>query len=418
MRVLWVTMNASLYDEKKGDNYGGIGWIGALYNLLRNVETNIELGVVFLGSSEFKKKIDDVTFYSIKSKTPVRFKKLLYYINGYKRLSYDDFYDDIKKVIVDYKPHIIHLWGVENRLASVCHYEDVPVIAHLQGLLSLCAYTFYPYSMNAHTFRLDRFSKREWIFHNGFIFAEKEMKVRAEIEKTHLKAVHAVMGRTSWDKKVALFNNPNVKYYHVDEALRMPFYKAQSWEKKRNGKFIIYTTISDTIYKGLDVILKAAAILKEYNYFNFEWHIAGVPQDSEFVKWFETITKIKASDVNVKMLGRQSPEQLILGLQNADLYVHPSYIDNSPNSLCEAQFLGVPCCSTNVGGISSLLEDGVSGKLFPANAPFDMAMIITDCFDNDEKWRFFANNGRNIAIRRHDPKIILNQLLTTYNDFV
>ena len=65
------------------------------------------------------------------------------------------------------------------------------------------------------------------------------MKHRAEIEKQHLHEVGAVMGRTSWDKCVALFNNPRVKYFQVEETLRRPFYDSRSWNKQREEKFII-----------------------------------------------------------------------------------------------------------------------------------------------------------------------------------
>ena len=412
-------MNASLYDEKKCDRYGGQGWIGSLYRQLKKTSLEaIELGVAFTYSSNIKERIDEVTFYGIKANNPSGLKKWLYYLAGYKRLSHLDYYEEISSVVNDFKPDVIHLWGVENILASVAHYKDIPVVAHLQGILSLCIYKYYPYGSNAHSFRLDRFSKREWILNNGYIFGERIMRHRAEIEKKHLKAVPAVMGRTSWDKEIAYFNNPKVKYYHVDEALRQPFYTAPCWNKRRSGKFIVFSTISETIYKGLDVILKAAAVLKEYDYFDFEWQIAGVRQNSEYSRWMEIITDIKCSNVNICCLGLQSPDQLVQGLLNADLYVHPSYIDNSPNSLCEAQYLGVPCCATNVGGVSSLIIDKVSGILLPSNAPFDMAMAIKECYDNENIWREYAKKGKEDAQKRHNPDTIIRQLISVYKDLI
>lgn len=417
MRILWISMNASLYDEKKGDSYGGQGWIGSLYDQLKKSSIEpIELGVAFTYSSHIRESIDDVSFYGINSKKPSGFKKWLFYLNGYKSLNHLDYYDEITSVIEDFKPDVIHLWGVENSLASVAHYKDIPVVAHLQGLLSLYIYIYYPYGTNAHFFRFNRLSKREWILNNGYIFGERVMKHRAEIEKKHLKAIPAVMGRTYWDKEVAQFNNPTVKYYHVDEALRQPFYSAPHWDKRRKEKFVIISTISETIYKGLDVVIKAAAILKEYGFFDFEWQIAGVIQDSEFVKWFETIVGTKCSDVNICCLGLLSPDQLVQRLLSADLYVHPSYIDNSPNSLCEAQYLGVPCCATNVGGVSSLIQDKISGVLIPSNAPFDMAMAVKDCYDNERIWREYAIQGKLEAQKRHNPNTIIKQLISVYKD--
>lgn len=417
MRVLWVAMNASLYDASKSDGYGGIGWIGALFRqLIKNKTYNLELGVASIYNSDVKDVVNGVTFYGINSNKPTGLKKWLYYVKDYKKLNHLDYFKEISSVISDFKPDVIHLWGVENQLASVSHYKDIPVVAHLQGLLSLCLYTYYPYGINAHSLYLDRFSRREWVFHNGFVFGEHEMKVRAEIEKKHLKDVTAVMGRTHWDRSVALFNNPKVRYYHVDEAMREEFYSAPSWQKQRKERFVIYTTISDTIYKGLDVVIRAASILKEYNYFDFEWQIAGIKKETEFVTWFEKFVGLKCDEVNIRFLGRQSPEQLVSGLLGADLYVHPSYIDNSPNSLCEAQYLGVPCCATNVGGVASLIKDKETGVLIPANAPFDMAMAIKDCYENEPIWCYYADSGRKVAQERHDPERILDQLLTVYND--
>ena len=166
------------------------------------------------------------------------------------------------------------------------------------------------------------------------------------------------------------------------------------------------------------MVVKAASVLKEYGYFDFEWQIAGVRTNSNFVHWFEKIVNKKCSEVNITCLGLQTPEQIVHGLLNSDLYVHPSYIDNSPNSLCEAQYLGAPCCAANVGGVSSLIEDKVTGVLFPSNAPFDMAMVIKDCYDNEEVWREYAERGKNESKIRHNPDLIIHQLIAAYKSLI
>lgn len=58
------------------------------------------------------------------------------------------------------------------------------------------------------------------------------------------------------------------------------------------------------------------------------------------------------------------------------MYVHPAYIDNSPNALCEAMLLGVPCIASYVGGIPSIIQNEVSGLLAPANEPYYLAEKI------------------------------------------
>jgi glycosyltransferase involved in cell wall biosynthesis len=46
----------------------------------------------------------------------------------------------------------------------------------------------------------------------------------------------------------------------------------------------------------------------------------------------------------------------------------PSLADCSPIVLCEANALGVPCLTTDVGGIPSIIQDHVNGKLFATDA--------------------------------------------------
>ena len=145
-------MNASLYDEMKGDSYGGIGWIGALYDQLKIAkDVLVELGVVFTYNRAIKENIDGVVYYGIKTQKPSGFRKLLFYLKNYKKLNKLDYYNEIVSVINDFKPDIIHLWGVENRLASVVHYKEIPVVAHLQGLLSLYIYTIHITPMLIHS---------------------------------------------------------------------------------------------------------------------------------------------------------------------------------------------------------------------------------------------------------------------------
>ncbi|MBP3566544.1 MAG: glycosyltransferase [Paraprevotella sp.] len=417
MKVLWVAMNPSHFDQSvKRDKYGGGGWISSLQDLVGKYAPNIQLGITFLYPHNTKKReIDNVTYFPIKENKKKGFAKLLYYWHGFKKENQKQYLPHIQNIIQEFKPDVIHLWGVENVLGSVCLLKDVPVVAHLQGFLSLYIYTYYPYGMNKYSFKWSRFSLNEWIYKNGFIFNEKKMAKRAKVEIEYLKNVPNVIGRTHWDKNIATFNNPNVNYFHINETLRSDFYTAKKWNKPRNNKFIIFSTLSETLYKGFDLVLKTAAILKEYNSFDFEWHIAGVNNKSEYTKFFEKICNLKTSSINVHLLGPLQPEQIIKECLSADLYVHPSYIDNSPNSLCEAQILGVPIIATNVGGISSLIENNITGHLIPANAPIDLSISIKDCYGNEEKWKDMAHKGMLLAIERHNPKNIINDLLKVYS---
>ena len=96
------------------------------------------------------------------------------------------------------------------------------------------------------------------------------------------------------------------------------------------------------------------------------------------------------------------------------MFVHTSYIDNSPNSVCEAQFLGIPIISTNVGGIRSLIKENESGILVPSNDPYYLASQIIKLFSDKTEAIRLGIKGRIVAKERHNPTVIINALISIY----
>jgi glycosyltransferase involved in cell wall biosynthesis len=218
------------------------------------------------------------------------------------------------------------------------------------------------------------------------------------------------MGRTEWDKSVSKLLSPHSKYYYCSEVLRPEFIESKDrWNPKDRGHKIIVSTISSPLYKGGDVILTTAQLLKNAK-IDFEWSVIGA---SNF-KSIEQKIGIMAKDVNVILNGTLSAKVLKERLLNADVFVHPSYIDNSPNSICEAQFLGLPVISTNVGGISSLIPSDDYGLLFPANDPYRACSLIMSILNNKKLSLKISANSRSLAEKRHDQTTIISDLITTY----
>lgn len=66
---------------------------------------------------------------------------------------------------------------------------------------------------------------------------------------------------------------------------------------------------------------------------------------------------------SVTMVGPVFEEQKDAEYRAADIYVLPSHIEDLPYGLLEAMSYGLPCIASAVGGIPSLVEDGVNGLL-------------------------------------------------------
>lgn len=419
MRVLWLSPTPGLLNEHKGTGgYGGSGWVGALQHLYMSSNNADTLGVAFPSIVKFKPSVQDgVHYYPILRNSKTRIQKIRYYYGGYKNNDYNEYIEDIKEVIKDFQPEVIHLFGLENPFATILGHTETPVVVHLQGLLGPCDNAFFPQDLNFYSFIWPP-SVREWFWRNGYQFAKKELHSLALKEAELFKRAKYFMGRTEFDFQLSQLMSPSSRYFKVNEALRPSFYvNAGKWSHS-SKKFIITSTISETVYKGLDLILKTARLLKRETKIDFDWNVVGIKETSSLVRFFEHFLSIKSCDVNVKYLGVMTAEQIIEQNLVSSLYVHPSYIDNSPNSVCEAQLLGMPVIATNVGGVSSLIEHKVTGLLVPANAPYELAYWIKTIKDDSSLAVTIGRKAYESANARHDKDTIIQDLFVAYNSII
>lgn len=85
---------------------------------------------------------------------------------------------------------------------------------------------------------------------------------------------------------------------------------------------------------------------------------------------------------HVTFTGRVAPADIPRHYDDADIYVQTPSIDNMPLSVLEAFASGMPVVSTRVGGVPSILTDGVHGLLAPdddaANVAAQVMRLLAD----------------------------------------
>jgi glycosyltransferase involved in cell wall biosynthesis len=84
-------------------------------------------------------------------------------------------------------------------------------------------------------------------------------------------------------------------------------------------------------------------------------------------------------------------------LAQGTVFLNTTDIDNAPVSLLEAMACGLPVVSTNVGGISDLVEHGRNALLVPPRDPRAMAARISDVLRNSDLANELSKNGRQSA---------------------
>ena len=414
MKVLWFS-HISLNQNKEGKFfYPGGNWISSLKELIEN-DQNIELGIFFFGDHDLiYQDLTGTKYYQFKKKHISKFKN--YCKNWQHEIESDYQFEKLSHTIQDFNPDVIHIFGTESMLGNIVKYTTVPVVIHLQGLINPClnAWQFPGFKITSLIKSLNwiYFLKGVGLFHDYFRF-----KKMAQRELNIYKLCNNFMGRTHWDKAVTKLYSPLANYYYCGEVIRDCFYHVK-WEMPIKGKFIISSTINENIYKGLDLILKSAKLLKQNTDIDFEWNIYGIKSDSEYACFIERTVGERFHNNNVILRGPTSSEVLMNGLLVSNLFVHSSYIDNSPNSVCEAQLIGLPVVSTNVGGISSLINNEVDGFLVPANEPHILVSRIIDLVNNPDKLISVSKNSIKVAQKRHNRLNIKENLIDIYTDII
>lgn len=415
MKVLWFTNSPCNYVSTGGTTYNGGGWMTALQEKL--LECNeISLGISFcLDGQPGKVCQKNVTYYPVqnhrKSKSD-KIKDIFYYRDVTRdKTVWSHYFTNFKSVIEDFHPDVIEVFGSElyTGLSVVVAKElNIPCVLHLQGILTLYDHSFLPIGV----------SEKSFIFKDGLresfgLFQYLAYWKRSVYrEKVILESLSHVIGRTEWDRSAMEILNGNAKYHYGGEILRSCFY--EKGERTLPKRPVLVTTSSGASYKGFDVVLKVARILKEELKLDFEWKVYG----NIDARFFEQITGIRYVDVNVTLCGVASAEELRESMLNSTVYMQPSYVENSPNSVAEAQILGLTVVASNVGGTSSMVEDSLTGYLYPVTDPYMCANHICRLFNDNKLNIEIGERGRMVARKRHDPQTIISSLIQTYKDVI
>lgn len=411
MRVLWITnvlfpeAAAVLRGSKEYKSSGG--WLLGASSALVN-QGEIDLSVAT--TSKCVRKIEII-----------QGNRITYYVfpfgKGNEKYNgdYERYLKEINSMV---NPDIVHIHGTEysQGLAYVNACGNENVIVSIQGLKSAYQYYYYGLSwldvIKSITFR-DLF--------RGTIFQRKRQFQKSSIyEQELLKRVNHVIGRTSWDKANIWAINPEVRYHFGNETLREEFYDGSMWDFAKCQKHSIFVSQASYPIKGFHQLLKAMPLVL-HHYPDASIRVAGFDLTRKndrfgFLKitgYGKIISRlIKKNHLAGKIVftGDLDASQMKQEYLNCNVFVCPSTIENSPNSLGEAQLLGVPCIAAYVGGIPDMMI-GDEINMYRFEEITMLAKRICELFRNPN-----GGNMVDVAKNRHDPSLNATQLINIYKE--
>ncbi|MGN1147253.1 MAG: glycosyltransferase family 4 protein, partial [Lachnospiraceae bacterium] len=306
-------------------------------------------------------------------------------------------------------------------MTKVCGNKEKLLI----GIQGLC-FKYADYYMADLPKRIQkRFLLRDFLKQDNLVIQQKKYVLRGKFEIEALQNTGHVTGRTDWDRQAAAEVNPKARYHFMNETLRSNFYGPR-WSIDTCERHSIFLSQGNYPIKGLHYVLEAMPeILK--NFPDTKVYVAG----DVITRYGTLMEKIKIGSYGkyclelmkkynlaekVVFLGRLNSEEMCERYLKSHLFLSPSAIENSPNSVGEAMLLGMPVVSSAVGGVANMLTDKEEGLLYPYQDVNKLADAVCTVFADEEQAKAYGERAREHALRTHDPGTNYRRLLEIYRE--
>ena len=419
MNILWL-INIPLPEASQlmGENPSPFGgWLINASKDLANKE-DVELSIAFPSNKANKfrelkgEKINYYPFIPVKE-------------NDNKVIENNESFETL---LNNLKPDIVHIYGTEIAhtlsMVNTCNKINIKTVISVQGLVSIIEKHMYSnlpiYAIYGNTFR-------NIIRKDNVRGLKKLFRNRGKNEIEAIKRTNHIIGRTTWDKACSNQINPQANYHFCNETLREEFYKHQ-WDVNDCEKHSIFLSQGQYPIKGLHYMLEAIPlILKRFP--KAKVYISGkdiTKSDSikdkllmtYYGKYIKKMIKKLNLERNVVFTGQLDEKKMCQRYLKSHVFVCPSSIENSPNSLGEAMILGVPSVASYVGGIPDMLKDKEEGFLYQHDAPYMLAQYVCEIFENQDLALKFSKNARERALKTHDRDENTRRLIEIYNEIL
>ena len=307
------------------------------------------------------------------------------------------------------RPDLVHIHGTERfyGLLAARRMIDVPVVISLHA--GVPVYLGSLPLMELLRIDLSHGLPRD----KGLLMGRQYIHKLARQEREILERATHFLGRTTWNLRYILSVNRRARYYPADELLGHPF-NLHRWALNQCLRYTIVCADADHPRSGIEPLLSALARLNE-EFPDVQLLLAGnFDGKSKYVQYLQDLIRRIGLGRQVKILERLDALASSRVLLGAHVHVTTSIIEKSPNSLCEAMALGMPCVACTVGGIDSEVDQEQDGLLYPVDDAAALAEQIRRIFLDDSLARRLGRSAQEVARRRHDPDLVVHQVMEAY----
>lgn len=434
MRVLWICNimlpAAAEYMGLEASNKEG--WLtGLSTTILRHQkENNIELGVCFPAIGELAEFGREIQV----PETGGNIQVFGFYEDALKAEVYEEKTEKrLREIMEIFKPDMIHCFGTEfpHTLAAVKAFDNRErTLIGIQGLCSIYA-AYFRADLPDDVWK--RMTFRDLVRRDDLRRQHEKYVRRGVYEIEALQSAGHITGRTKWDKQYTGEWNPGAKYHFMNETLRSNFYEG-AWEENTCQKYSIFLSQGDYPIKGLHYVLRAMPeILREYP--KTEIYVAGNSiiksaakkglagvkgklKLESYGKYILQLLEETGTLRKVHFMGKLNAQRMKERYLKSHVFVCPSSIENSPNSVGEAMLLGVPTVCAEVGGVADIFTGGTDGLFYPAGDIKKLAEAVKTMFAGGKRVEAYREAERAHARKTHDTQKNYERLMEIYQEIV
>lgn len=381
------------------------GWVSTLVDGLLELD-EIEVGVVMKHNSSLRNKIcsDNIVYY---------------YVPDYNRIDVSE--SDVVYVLDDFKPDILHTEGSEIPMyySFMKKFNGKKILSVKGVFCDVNKNELFGFSLFNILKLYSLYSFVFYIIVNVKILIINRRRVVGERKAFEL--TDYVIGRTLYDRSYSYSLNKNIKYFSNNETLRAAFY-LNHWSSDNIEMNSIFVGNGNLARKGVHIVLSALNELK--NDFPFiKLYVVGKKPNGFMDKFsypnilMKLIHKYNL-EKHVVFLNRLNETEMCNSMLNKHVYVLPSLVENSSNTLGEAMLLGMPCVVAYSGGVSSLALDEKEVLFYRRDSVQMLSYQIRRVFENNDLCKILSSNSSKRASLLYNKQRNLVKLKSIYRSIL
>jgi len=287
----------------------------------------------------------------------------------------------LNRVLKQIQPDIVHAHGTEAAYGRAALDSGKPCLISLQGIIA----------------EIQKSSPELWF------------RLVEPCERKQVQSCRYFTCRTDFDSTFVRRLNPTAHIFQIQEAMN-PVFFTNEWQPDAAPSLLFIGAVCER--KGVSDLIEALPeIVAQCG--PVRLIIVGAAGPDYLAR-----VKARAETLGVASLiefaGQKTATEIAALHKRCRAFVLPTHVDNSPNTLAEAMVSGMPVLASRVGGIPSMIEEGVTGLLFEKEDVRALALALCRVLKETDFSQRLASQAKEVARSRHHPDSVANHTIAAY----